>query len=289
MSTAGALLRQLLNEHSPLVVPGIYDALTARLAQAAGFPALYLSGASLSYSRLARPDVGLITLEETVQAARTVINAVPLPLIVDVDNGYGSVLVLSRAVAELARMGAAAVQIEDQAFPKRCGHLSGKRLVSVQEMRGRIGAALKAKGDSQMLIIARTDARAVLGLDEAIARGRAYAEAGADLVFVEAPESAEELRAIAAAIQAPLAANMVEGGKTPLLPASDLGSMGYRLVLYPGAVARTVAWAALHMLNTLKASGTTAPYQDRMLSFKQLNDLLGLAELMDLEARFTPS
>jgi 2-methylisocitrate lyase-like PEP mutase family enzyme len=289
MTAAGAVLKQLINVQSPLLVPGVYDALTARLAETAGFAALYLSGASLSYSRLARPDVGLITLEETVQAARAITNAVRLPLIVDVDNGYGSVLSLSRAVGELAKAGVAAVQIEDQAFPKRCGHLAGKRLVTLEEMLGRLGAALEARGDSQVLIIARTDARAVTSLEDAIARGRAYAQAGADMIFVEAPESAEELRYIAASIDAPLVANMVEGGKTPLLPASELAAMGYRLVLYPGAIARTVAWAVLQMLSTLISHGTTAPYLDRMLSFQQLNDLLGLKELQEMESRFTPS
>lgn len=288
MNPSAATLRKLITSQPVLVVPGVYDALTARLAEVAGFPALYLSGASLSYSRLARPDVGLVTLEETVQAARTIASAVHLPLIVDADNGYGSVLTLSRAVTELASAGVAALQIEDQAFPKRCGHLAGKRLVSVQEMLGRIGAALEARGDSGMLIIARTDARAVMGLEEAISRGKAYAQAGADMVFVEAPETVEELKTIASTIDAPLVANMVEGGKTPILPAAELAAMGYRLVLYPGAIARTVARAVLDMLGTLRSQGTTLAYLQRMLTFQQLNELLGLEELQQLEARFAP-
>ncbi len=283
---AGDHLRELLASAHPLIVPGVYDALTARLAEFAGFTAVYLSGASVSYSRLGKPDVGLVGADEMVEAARLVIGAVRVPVIVDIDNGYGSVHTLMRVVSEMARLGAAAIQIEDQAFPKRCGHLEGKQVVGLKEMLARLQAAQEARAGADMLIIARTDSRAVFGLEEAIHRGSAFAEAGADMVFVEAPESLEELDIIASKIKAPLVANMVEGGRTPLVTAAELAQIGYSLVIYPGAIARAVAKASLDLLDALKREGTTATMLDHMLSFRELNEILGLTELQQLEDRF---
>jgi 2-methylisocitrate lyase-like PEP mutase family enzyme len=273
-----------------LVAPGAYDAFTARLIETAGFEAIYLSGAGVSYSLLCRPDVGLVSLAEMAQRVGEVASAVDIPVIADGDNGHGNAINLMRTVELFERAGAAAIQLEDQAFPKRCGHLEGKRLVSEEEMVGKIRAARRARRSEEFLIIGRTDARGVLGLDAAIARAERYAEAGADVVFVEAPATKDELARVAAAFPGrPLVANMVEGGKTPMLPAAELEALGYSLVLYPNTLTRTFARAGREVLRELRERGSTLGALDRMVQFDELNELTGLPAMSALERELVPA
>jgi 2-methylisocitrate lyase-like PEP mutase family enzyme len=283
-------LRARLASGRILVAPGVYDALTARLVASAGFEAAYLSGAGVSYSLLAQPDIGLVTQSEMAERAARVAGSVAIPLIADGDNGHGNAMNVMRTVRLFEDAGVSVIQLEDQDFPKRCGHLAGKKLVSAEEMAGKIRAACSARRSRDMLVIGRTDARSVLGLDEAIARARAYREAGADVLFVEAPQDEDELRAIARALPGvPLMANMVEGGKTPLVPAGRLEELGYAVVIYPNSLIRRFARAGRELLEQLAAEGTTANARAGMVSFDELNDLVGLRELADLERAFVPT
>lgn len=273
--TPGARLRERLAADPILVAPGAYDALFARLVERAGFEAVYLTGSGVSYSTLAAPDIGLVTADAMAAKVRELSAAVDIPIIADGDTGYGDEANIARTVREYERGGAAAIQIEDQVAPKRCGHYAGKQVVDIAEMNARLQAALEAREDRDFMVIARTDAVAVIGFDAVLDRARAYAEAGADMVFVEAPASREQLAAVPHAVQVPAMANMVEGGRTPIVPAADLQQMGYRLVIYPNAVTRTVTRAALDMLGTLRREGSTMGHLDRMLSFVELTELLG--------------
>lgn len=267
-------LRSLLSTGSILVAPGAYDALMARLVETAGFSAVYLSGAGVSYSTLGRRDVGLITMTEMLQRLQWIVDAVRIPVIIDGDTGYGGPDNIRRTIRAFEGAGAAAIQLEDQDFPKRCGHLEGKRLVPLSEMVERLKIALDSRRSDDFLIIARTDARTVEGFDAALERGVAYAEAGADLVFVESPESVEELEKIPKAISKPVVANMVEGGRTPLLSAPQLEAMGFALVIFPNALTRLLVGSGLKMLEELRTQGTTEGWLDRMADFKLLNRLL---------------
>ena len=271
---AGRRLRELLAGPQIVVAPGAYDALTARLVEAAGFPAVYLSGAGVSYSMLARRDVGLVTMTEMVQRLAWITAAVQVPVIADADTGYGGPDNVRRTVREYERAGAAALQIEDQDFPKRCGHLEGKRVVPVDEMVARLQIALEARQSADTVIIARTDARSVEGWDAALERAARYAEAGADVIFVEAPLSEEELAQIPRAVPKPVMANMVEGGKTPLVPAARLAEMGFRLVIYPNSLTRLLVGSGQRLLADLREQGTTVGWRDRMADFAALNRLL---------------
>jgi 2-methylisocitrate lyase-like PEP mutase family enzyme len=283
-------LRQRLVSNDILLAPGVYDAFTARLVELAGFEAAYLSGAGVSYSLLAQPDVGIVTQMEMTEKVRTIAGAIRLPLIADGDNGHGNAVNLMRTVREFEAAGAAAVQFEDQSFPKRCGHLAGKKLLGTDEMVLKIRAACAARASRDFLIIGRTDARGPLGLDQAIQRGLAYREAGADVIFVEAPETREEFRAIAKAFPGiPLVANMVEGGKTPLVDAKELESLGFRIVIYPNSLTRRFAKAGAELLADLRATGTTAHRTGDMVSFSELNEVVGLDALRALEAKFVPA
>lgn len=281
-------LRERLHRDPPLVAPGCYDALTALLVEQAGFEAAYLSGASIAYTRLGRPDVGLVTATEVADVLRLVRERVALPLIVDADTGYGNALNVQRTVRSLELAGADCIQLEDQVAPKRCGHLGGKQLVGVADMVSRLRAALDARDAA--LVMARTDAIAVEGLDAALERAEAYLAEGVDLLFVEAPRSREELAAIGRRFGArvPLLANMVEGGKTPLLAPAELGRLGFRLVIHPGAIVRTLAFAARAMLARLRADGSTEGERERMLDVGGLNELLGTRELLEAGRRFEP-
>ena len=271
-----------------LIAPGIYDALTALIAERAGFEALYVSGAGIAYSRLGRPDIGLIGMSEIVQTVALIRDRVGSPLIVDADTGYGNVLNVQRTVRLLERAGANAIQIEDQDFPKRCGHLNDKTIISAQEMAGKVKAAVDARQSADTLIIARTDAIAVEGFDRAVARAASYREAGADMLFVEAPRQREELDRVGATLgkSTPLMANMVEGGKTPVLPASELEALGFSLVIFPGAVLRTLAKAAEEFYGSLKAHGSTDPFRARMFDFDALNRLIGTPEMLARGERY---
>ena len=276
-------LKQRLLLDRPVIVPGVYDALTALFAATAGFEALYLSGAAIAYTRLGRPDIGLVAMSEVADVIALVRDRVPMPLIVDADNGYGNALNVQRTVRLFERAGANAVQLEDQTFPKRCGHLAGKSLIPASEMAGKVKAAVDSRASEEMLIVARTDAIAVEGFEGAIARARLYAEAGADVLFVEAPRSREQLADIVASLGGvrPLLVNMVEGGDTPLASAPDLGSMGFRIVIFPGGIVRALARTAQDYYASLARAGSNEPFRDRMFDFGEINALIGTSELLE--------
>jgi len=280
-----ARLRERLEREEILVAPGVHDALAARIAERAGFDAVYFTGAGFSYTHLAAPDLGLVSLSETVWRVGAIAEAPRLPVIADGDTGYGNALNISRTVHEFERAGAAAIQIEDQTFPKRCGHLTGKALISVEEMVGKIKAAVDARR-SEMLIVGRTDARGVEGIEAALERAHRYKDAGADVLFVEAPENLAELERVARALPPPVMANMVEGGATPVLAAAELQAMGFRLVIFPGAAVRASAAAMLRMMTTLRQEGTTESLRGEMLTFAELNELVGLPEFQRREERY---
>jgi 2-methylisocitrate lyase-like PEP mutase family enzyme len=265
----------------PLLCPGIYDALGAALATEAGFEALYLSGAAIAYTSLGRPDIGLVSMTEVAGVLARVTERVPTPVIVDGDTGFGNALNVQRTVRVFERAGAAVIQLEDQTFPKRCGHLQGKTLIGTAEMVGKIRAATDAR--LSMLIMARTDAIAVEGFEAALDRAEAYLEAGADIIFVEAPENQEQMRLINArfAGRAPLLANMVEGGRTPVASVSELGEIGYKIVIFPGGMVRVVARAAQELFESLKQAGTTAPMRNRMFDFNGLQRFLGTEAMLE--------
>jgi len=276
-------LRAVLAARTPpaaLIAPGVYDALTALLVEQAGFACAYVSGASVSFTRLGRPDLGLTTLTEVADSVAHMRERVAIPLVVDADTGFGNALNTRRSVRLLERMGANGIQLEDQTAPKRCGHLEGKSLVSTAEMTGKLKAALDARASEDTLIIARTDALALDGLDAALERAVAYVEAGVDMLFVESPRDREQLAAIGAALgeRTLLLCNMVEGGKTPLLPAHELGELGFDLVIHPGAMVRVVSFAAQAYLQELARAGTTAGLLEQMNHFDQIMDIVGLPE-----------
>ena len=277
-------LKQRLNRKPILLAPGVYDALTASLATDAGAEAVYLSGAAIAYMRLGRPDIGLVSMTEVVDTIGLIRDRVATPLIVDADNGYGNALNMQRTIRMFERAGANAVQIEDQSYPKRCGHLDGKQLVPAAEMAGKIKAAVDARASSDTVIIARTDAIAVEGYRSAIDRANLYAEAGADVLFVEAPGSTAELSKLTTDLgnRLPLMANMVEGGKTPVLCAAELETLGFSLVIFPGGIVRAMAHAARDFYATLTRDGTSAAFRNRMFDFAALNDVVGTPELLAL-------
>lgn len=271
-----------------LLAPGVYDALTASLAEAAGFEALYVSGASIAYTRLGRPDIGLVSMTEVAETVSLIRDRVAVPLVVDADTGYGNALNVQRTMRLFERAGANALQLEDQTFPKRCGHLADKGVIPVAEMVGKIKAAADARGSAETLIIARTDAVAVEGFEAAIERAARYLEAGADALFVEAPKTREQLGAVSQALggRAPLMANMVEGGQTPLMSAQDLQALGFSLVIFPGGIVRSIARAAQEFYATLKDNGTTALFRERMFDFDALNAVIGTPEMLALGQRY---
>lgn len=273
-------LRRLLAGNEILVAPGVFDGLSARLVAEAGFPAAYLSGAGICYTRFALPDIGLVSVTEVADALTAIRERTEIPVIVDIDTGFGNALNVQRTVKQFEQRGASAVQIEDQSTPKRCGHLADKMLVSTNEMVGKIKAALDSRVSPDMLLIARTDAIAVEGFQAALDRAAAYVEAGADLLFVEAPTSREQMKEIASRFgnKLPVMANMVEGGKTPILSAAELQALGFKLVIFPGGTVRALAFALRDYLGSLRAHGTTDPYRGRMLDFAGLNGLLGADE-----------
>ncbi|MGQ0664825.1 MAG: isocitrate lyase/PEP mutase family protein [Pseudomonadota bacterium] len=269
-------LRRLLEGPDIVVAPGIYDGLTARLVEETGFRCAYLSGASICYTRFAFPDIGLVSMTEVADTLGAIRERASLPIVVDIDTGFGNALNVQRAVRLFERRGASALQIEDQVTPKRCGHLDRKAVVATSEMVGKIKAALDARSSTEMLLIARTDAAALEELAAALERAEAYAEAGADLLFVEAPTSRDELAEIGRRLRGrvPVMANMVEGGKTPLVPAGELQGLGFKLVIFPGGTVRALAFALRAYFASLEGAGTTAPFRDRMLDFAGLNRLL---------------
>jgi 2-methylisocitrate lyase-like PEP mutase family enzyme len=284
VESAGRRLRELLAGET-ILVPGAYNALVARVLEDAGFPAVYAGGYAAAAASYALPDIGIVTGAEMAEHVSRIARSVSVPVIADADTGYGELVNVARTVRELERAGAAAVQLEDQVFPKRCGHMEGKRVIPRDEMVRKLRVALEARSDPETVIVARTDAIAVTGLDDAVDRLRAYAEAGADVLFPDAPRSVDELRAIAAALEAPLVANMSEHGKTPLLSAAEIAELGYAIALYPSSTLFAAAQSARQLAEILKRDGTTRDELDRLMPFGELNDLVGLAAWQAEEAK----
>jgi 2-methylisocitrate lyase-like PEP mutase family enzyme len=276
--------KQRLQQAKIVVAPGVFDPLTALLVEQAGMEACYLSGASIAYTRFGRPDIGFLSLDDVVSVTAHIRERVDLPLIVDADTGFGNALNVRRTVQHLERAGASAIQLEDQASPKRCGHLQGKAVIGTQEMCGKIRAAVDARRNQETVIIARTDAVASEGLDAAVERAARYAEAGADLLFVEAVRTREQMSIVQRELGhlCPLMANMVEGGMTPITPADELEALGFSLVIFPGGTVRALAHTLQAYFASLRSHGTTAPWQDRMLGFDGLNAIIGTPELLAL-------
>jgi carboxyvinyl-carboxyphosphonate phosphorylmutase len=287
MSMQPARLRKMIGEKRMIVAPGAFDALSARLIEQAGFSALYVTGAGVASSRLGVPDIGLTTMTEMLDAARNIVNAVGIPVICDMDTGYGNALNLMRAVREFEAAGAAALQIEDQVTPKRCGHTEGKQLIEKAEMIQKIRAFQEARRSRDLVLIARTDAIAVEGFENAVERARAYVEAGADVLFVEAPKTIEEMKCIVELLpDVPLLVNMVDGGKTPMLPAPELEAMGFKIAIYP-----TTAWTAAikamqRVLGRLNETGDAAAFDEDRVSFETMFEIVGRSQYQDLEKKF---
>jgi methylisocitrate lyase len=280
-----AQLRKLIEEPGIVVLPGAHDVLAAKVIEQAGFPVIFTGGFSISASTLGVPDIGLLTATENLDRVRRVVEAVSVPVVADMDTGYGNPLNVVRTVQECARLGVAGITLEDQLWPKRCGHMEGKSVIPMDEHVEKLKAAVYARGDGDLVVIARTDARAPLGLEEAIRRGHAYVSAGADVLFIEAPQSIEELNTVAASFEVPLLANMIEGGKTPFLAATELEQIGFKIALYPlsslFASARAVQDVASHLMST----GTTSGF-DRMASFHEFEEIIELQRFREIESRF---
>jgi 2-methylisocitrate lyase-like PEP mutase family enzyme len=281
-------LKHRLYQPEVLLAPGVYDALSALIAEQAGFEALYLSGASIAYTALGRSDIGLTTATEVASTLARITDRVKLPVIVDADTGFGNALNTQRTVRDFERAGAAMIQLEDQTFPKRCGHLDGKGVVPIAEMEGKLRAALDARHSADTLILARTDAVAVEGFDAALERAERYLACGVDALFIEAVRSPEQMHAACQqfAHRVPMLANMVEGGKTPVQSADALGQHGYKIVIFPGGTARAVAHTLQGYYASLHTHQTTAPWQNQMLDFDGLNAVIGTPELLAKGLRY---
>lgn len=279
-------LRDMLRADDIVIAPGAFDCLTARLVERAGFGALYLTGSGISISGLGAPDIGLMSYGEILERVRRIADSVSIPLIADIDTGYGGPLNVIRTIREFERAGISAVQIEDQAWPKKCGHEHNRHIVSVDEMCGRIKAAVDARTDADFVVVARTDARSDHGLSAALERAAQYGEAGADVLFVESPETADELGEVARVLERPTLANMVEGGRTPITPAARLRELGFSIVIYPNALTRTIARAGAEMLAVLKRDGSTAAHRDRMVTHGELWSLFDSEAWVATEKRF---
>ncbi len=287
-----SMLLSRVKDGEAIVVPGVYDALSAKIAEQVGFRAVFQSGYSVAASMLGLPDYGLLNANEVIEQARRIASSVSIPLIVDIDTGYGNALNVRRVVQELERAGAKGIFLEDQVWPKRCGHMQGKQVVAVEEYIQKLYAALDARGSKEFIVVARTDALEPLGIDEAIDRANRYASVGADMVFVEAPRSIEEMRRICREVKAPLVANMIEGGRTPLLSVNELKALGYRFILFPLTAILSSAYAIKSMLSLLKddrlVDVVTSEGEDerRLLLFDEFNRLVGLDHLKSIEARY---
>lgn len=279
-------LRKLLKKKGPLVIPGVYDAIGAKIAEKVGFDAMFQTGYGTSATLFGMPDYGFIGATETVDNARRICSAVSVPVIVDVDTGYGNALSVWKLVKELESAGASGIFLEDQRWPKRCGHMQGKEVVPYVEYQEKLKAAIDARRSKDFIIVARTDARATAGLDEAIERSRQNKKIGADLIFVEAPKTISEMKKIGKSINAPLVANMIEGGATPLSSASDLYKMGYKIILYPLSILFANSYATMSILTELKKSGNTKKFQNKLVRFDQFNEIVELPKFRKLEKRY---
>jgi len=284
-----SLLRKYILEDAILVMPGAHDALTAKIVEQAGFKAMTIGGYASSASLLGQPDISFLSLTEMVDCVRRVTDAVDIPVFTDGDTGHGGVLNVRRTVKEIERTGAAGMFIEDQVFPKRCGHMLDKQVIETEEMIAKVKAAVDVRIDDDFVIMARTDALAVNGLEDAVERANLFREAGADLVFVEAPATVEQMRVINAQVDAPTLANNIEGGKSPLLSAAELEEIGYNTVVFPVAATYAVAKAVGDLMAEIAATGTTAGFSNRMVSFDEFNRLIGLDRLRSLERSYFKS
>ena len=281
------LLRKILGKEKTILVPGAYDALSAKILKQAGFEVLYMSGSGVTASLSGLPDVGLLTMTEMVNRARHIVGAIDLPLICDADDGYGNPINVVRTVKEYERAGVAGIHIEDQVAPKKCGHFEGKQIIPAEEMVKKIEAAIYAREDKEFLLIARTDARSVEGLDEALKRAQLYAKAGADMIFFESPQSVDELRTISDKLSdIPLLVNMVEGGKTPVLPFEDLQKMGFKIILYPTSTIRAVAKTLQNLAAHLYRFKNTEGFESQLVTFEGRNQITGLSHIRELEEKF---
>jgi methylisocitrate lyase len=279
-------IRRLVEEKGTLVMPGVYDALSAKIAARAGFEIIFITGYSLSATLLGEPDFGLLTQTEMLGAARRICPLVHPPVIVDADTGYGNAINVNRTVQELIQAGAAGMFLEDQVWPKRCGHMRGKQVIALDEQLKKLRAAVDARKGGDLYIVARTDARQSLGLEEAVARGLAFKKAGADAIFIEAPESKEEMREIARRVPGPLVANMLERGVTPLMAPDELSDLGFQLIVWPLGPLYASAKALQGVYQTLRNVGTTKGILDRLMSFDEFNEIVGLNEKYDLDSRY---
>ena len=280
------LVYYFLKERGQLVMPGVYDALSAKIASRTGFEVIFITGYSLAATLLGEPDFGLLTQTEVVAAAQRICSVVGTPVIVDADTGYGNALNVIRTVRDLRRAGAAGMFLEDQVWPKRCGHMKGKQVIPLDEQLKKLKAAIEAKDERPFFIVARTDSRQSLGLNEAITRGIAFKEAGADAVFIEAPESRDEMKEIARHVPGPLVANMLERGVTPLMGPQELNGLGFELIVWPLAPLYGVAQSLTDIYGTLRLHGSTLAILDRLMPFNQFNDIVGLDEKYALDAKY---
>ncbi len=276
----------MLKEKGPLVIPGVYDAMSAKIAEKTGFKAMFQTGYGTSATLFGMPDYGFISSAETIDNARRICSAVSVPVIVDADTGYGNALSVWKLVKELESAGASGIFLEDQRWPKRCGHMQGKEIISQEEYAEKLGAAIDARSSKNFIIVARTDALASEGLDAAIERGIYNKKLGADAIFIEAPKSVKEMKKIGRSINAPLVANMIEGGATPISSAENLYKMGFKIILYPLSVLFANTFATINILNELKKAGTTTKLKNKLVSFDQFNDLVELRKFLRLEKKY---
>lgn len=281
-----SIFKRLVLDSEILVMPGAYDATAAKIIEEVGFKAIALGGYPSSACLLGKPDVSLLSLTEMVAHTRNIVESVNIPVFTDGDTGHGNVTNVMRTIREFEKAGAAGLFIEDQMFPKRCGHMEGKEVISADEMVAKIKAAVDTRDDPDFIIMARTDALAILGIDEAVERGNRYREAGADLIFVEAPKSEHEMLKITSEVDAPTMAIQIEGGKTPLLSVKKLEEIGFSVVVYPISTLYAAAFAVKSVMNELKSAGTTARMLKSMLTFDEFNELIGLKELREKEAHY---
>ncbi|MDH3853957.1 MAG: isocitrate lyase/PEP mutase family protein [Nitrosopumilus sp.] len=282
-------LKSMLRSKKPLVIPGVYDALGAKIAQKVGFDAMFQTGYGTSATLFGMPDYGFIGSTETVDNARRICRAVSVPVIIDADTGYGNALSVWKLVKELESAGAGGIFLEDQKWPKRCGHMQGKEIISQEEYTEKLSAAIDARENKDFIIVARTDARATEGLDDAIQRGKQNKKTGADAIFVEAPRSLDEMKKIGKEINAPLVANMIEGGATPLSSAEILNKMGFKIILYPLSVLYANTFATMNILKELKKTGSTSKYEQKVVNFDQFNDLVELSKFREMEKKYGKS
>ena len=279
-------LSSMIKSKKPLVIPGVYDAIGAKIAEKVGFDAMFQTGYGTSATLFGMPDYGFIGATETVDNARRISNAISVPLIVDSDTGYGNALSVWKLVKELEAAGAAGIFLEDQKWPKRCGHMQGKDVISQEEYTEKLGAAIDARENKDFIIVARTDSRATEGLDKAIERGLQNKKTGADAVFIEAPRSLDEMKRIGKEIKAPLVANMIEGGATPINSAQTLSKIGFNIILYPLSVLFANTFATMNILQELKKTGTTSKYKQKVVNFDQFNNLVELDKFKKMETKY---